>query len=207
MRSFRRPSSSLFPAVLAASFLGLVAGCLFIDNPNQLAPGTGGAGGAGGADDGGAEAATPPTDGPTVCSKYGGYAGAEAIVGDLMTTLDADCRISPFFTTLDSTQQGHLHDCTVKQVAVLMQCPGIRYDVDNSGVACRDMQAAHAGLGIRADDFNAFLDDMATAFHTAGVDAADVDSMIGALHFLQSDVEDNSAPGLSKSICPGGGGS
>lgn len=94
----------------------------------------------------------------------------------------------------------------MKQIAVLMRCPGIVYDVDSDGATCRDMKTAHQGRGIRNEDFNAVLDDVVGALLANGIHQDDIDAMAPALLALRADIVTNSAPGLAKPICDGGQG-
>ena len=126
-------------------------------------------------------------------------------MGDLVGVLVADCRISTFFTSLTPARQKHLGDCLTKQVAVLLRCPGIKYDVDNNGVDCREMKAAHHGLAIRQSDFDALIGDLVTTLKTDGVSDDDIKALSPALLFLKTDIVTNSAPELSKGICKDGG--
>lgn len=188
----------------------LVGGCLFIDNPSATsASGTSGSGssasGTGGA--GGASASATGTGGvglPPLCTKYGGYPTVEKVVGDLVGALVADCRISPFFTSLTPAKQQHLGDCLTKQVAVLMHCPNIKYDTDSTGAECRDMKVSHKGLGIRKEDFDALLEDVVATLTKDGVAKEDIAAMAPALQYLRDDIVTNSAPGPTKPICDAG---
>ena len=200
--------------IVAGVVSGLLAAC-YIDNPNA-ASGVADSGtktDAAAADSGTADgsitadgAVTPGGDaGPSLCTKYGGYSKMEVVVGDLFNALVADCRISRFFTMLTSERQGHVYDCLVKQVAVVMGCPGIRYDVDNNGLECRDMVTSHKGLSIRSADFDALVLDLVTVMLKDGVAQADIDSIAPSLLSLRNDIVTNSAPGNGKAICDAGG--
>ncbi|MEP7122824.1 MAG: group 1 truncated hemoglobin [Byssovorax sp.] len=190
----------------------LLGGCLFIDNPNATsATGTSAASssasGTGGADSGtGSSSGTGGMGLPPLCTKYGGYGTVEVVVGHLVGALVADCRISPFFTSLTPARQQHLGDCLTKQVAVLMHCPGIKYDTDSNGGECRDMKASHKGLGVRADDFDALIEDVVATLTKDGVTKEDIAAMAPALLYLKDDIVTNSAPGPAKSICDAGAG-
>jgi hypothetical protein len=192
----------------------LLGGCLFIDNPNATsASGTSSSGssasGTGGAGGGNETASATGTGGmglPPLCVKYGGYSTVEKVVGDLVGALVADCRISPFFTSLTPAKQQHLGDCLTKQVAVLMHCPGIKYDTDSTGGECRDMKASHKGLGVRADDFDALIEDVVATLTKDGVAKEDIAAMAPALLYLKDDIVTNSAPGSAKQICDAGAG-
>ena len=144
--------------------------------------------------------------GPPLCEKYGGYATVEAVVADLIAAIVADCRISRFFTVLPPDRVTHVQDCLVKQVAVVMRCPGIRYDVDNAGVSCRDMRTSHAGLSIRQADLEALVEDLALVLARKGVAREDIDRLGGSLLALREDIVTNSAPGSGRSICGGDAG-
>lgn len=197
------PSTRL--AVLASSLAVTLVGCLFIDNPNAVSTTGTSSTGAGGGEisDGGRDSGDD--DGgplaPSLCTKYGGYDTVAKVVGDLVGTIFADCRISIHFTSLKPDRQLHVVDCLTKQVAVLMHCPGIKYDIDSNGVECRDMKATHKGLSIREEDFNALLDDVVTTLTADGVAKEDIDALAPGLLFLKDDIVTNSAPHLSKPIC------
>ena len=142
----------------------------------------------------------------SLCEKYGGYGTVEVVVRDLVEALVADCRVGRFFTSLDTTRQLHLYDCLVKQVAVVMRCPGIRYDVDNAGAECRDMKSSHKGLSIRGSDFDALIEDLVAVLRKDGVAQADIDSIAPSILGLRDDIVTNSAPGNAKGACDAGGG-
>lgn len=198
------------PAGVALVTIATVfAGCLFIDNPGPAEStsttdtSVGGSGGGAPSDAGSDADAIAP---PPLCDKYGGYATVEAVVGLLVGNLVADCRISAFFTALTPERQQHLGDCLTKQVAVLMHCPGIKYDTDSNGADCRDMKTTHHGLGIRATDFDALIEDVVATLQQAGVEQADIEAMAPALLFLKDDIVTNSAPGAAKDTCDAGDG-
>lgn len=197
--------------VLGAVLMAVVLAACFIDNPDSAAPSPDAAAldaTADGATSGNAADARP--DGrldaaPPLCTKYGGYGTIETVVGDLFGALVADCRISRFFTGLTTERKGHLYDCLVKQVAVTMGCPGIKYDVDNAGLDCRDMVSSHKGLSIRSADFDALIQDLVTVMLKDGVAQADIDAVAPSLLALRNDIVTNSAPSHGKAVCDAGG--
>jgi hypothetical protein len=208
---------SFVRTALAASLLGFAlvgvagAGC-YLDNPAPSARSESGAGDAAvdasSSDTGGADAVSPPPAddaGPALCTKYGGYATVEAVVDQLVGALVADCRISPFFTTLAAPRVAHVRDCLVKQVAVVLGCPGIRYDVDNAGVECRDMKTSHKTLSIRQADFDALVQDLVAVLVKSGVAQTDIDAIAPSILALRNDIVTNSAPGSGHAICDAGG--
>ncbi len=189
-----------------ASLVGV--GC-YIDNPNAAKPSAPDAGAyvdAAGDSATASDGGEPDADrGPPLCTKYGGYPTMEKVVADLFGALVADCRVSRFFTGLSAERQTHLYDCLVKQVAVLMRCPDIRYDVDNAGAECRDMKVSHKGLAIRGADFDALVQDLVVVLQKDGVTQADIDSIAPSLLGLRGDIVTNSAPGNAR-VCDAGGG-
>lgn len=188
---------------MAAAF---VVGACFIDNPSKRTEPTVDGAAVDAASDGASDGGDAEASGPSLCEKYGGYATMEIVVRDLFRELVADCRISRFFTGLTPPRQAHLYDCLVKQVAVVMRCPGIRYDVDNEGVECLDMRSSHKGLSIRGSDFDALIQDLVRVLQRDGVAQADIDAIAPSLLMLRDDVVTNSAPGHGKLICDAGGG-
>lgn len=190
-----------FSPTLSAAFLATcLAGC-FVDNPDAVAPGVDAGTPADARDAATADAAPPATP---LCTKYGGFGTVQAIIDGLFQSLLADCRISKFFSSLTPDRQLHLYDCLVDQVAVVMGCPGIRYDVDSNGVECRDMRASHKGLAIRNEDFDALVGDLVGVLQGLQVEQADIEALAPTLEGLRSDVVTNSAPGLAKPACDAG---
>ncbi len=190
------------PFVIAALVSASFAAC-FVDNPNEVAP-KADASAAVDAHDDAALANDAAPSGPTLCEKYGGFVTVQRIIEGLFSRLLADCRISKFFSTLSAERQLHLFDCLVDQVAVVMGCPGIRYDVDSNGVDCRDMRTTHKGLAIRSEDFDALVGDLVGVLQGLGVEQADIAALAPTLESLRGDIVTNSAPGLAKPICDAG---
>ena len=201
-----KTSSCRWSALVSLSALAaVVSPACFVDNPDQLAP-TSDAGLSYADAEAVVDAGSDAMPAQTLCLKYGGYPTVEVIIGNLFKSLVADCRISKFFTTLTTERQGHLYDCLVDQVAVVLGCPGIKYDVDNQGVDCRDMRTAHHGLAIRGDDFDALVEDLVTVLQDLQVDPNDIAALAPTLESLRSDIVTNSAPGSAKPICDGDAG-
>ncbi len=203
------------PFVTVVLALATVAGAsCFIDNPGAPPAGatstlgTSTSDGTGGRDGGAMGTGGIPCDaGPqSLCDKYGGYDTIQAVVNDFMARIAADCRIAGFFSALPPDHLQHFSDCLVKQLAVMTHCACIAYDVDSNGVACRDMKSSHMGLGIRAQDYQAFVEDVSKSFLSAGFSMMEVSGLQAPLDFYTVDIVDNSAPGYSKATCDGGDG-
>ncbi|MEJ7733468.1 MAG: hypothetical protein WKG00_30270 [Polyangiaceae bacterium] len=141
----------------------------------------------------------------TLCAKYGGQATADLLAGEVVQTFVADCRIGVFFSSLSAERAKHVRDCLAKQIGVLLKCPGVKYDFDQAGVACRDMKVTHARLGITEDDFAASVEGVVTVLQGAGVEQADIDALAPAILFLDGDIVQSARRGLSQDACGGGG--
>jgi hypothetical protein len=151
------------------------------------------------------DSALPMIDaGPSICARYGGYATAEKLTKEAVTAVASDCRISRFFASLDAKKSAHLVDCLTKQVAVILGCEGVRYDVDNAGARCLGMQESHRALSIRNQDMDAFIEDLVTVLQTSGVVQVDIDAIAPGILSLRGDIVTNSAPGNGKSVCDAG---
>jgi hypothetical protein len=178
---------------------GLFAAGCFIDNPNAIKPTNQQDASDVGVDAGvdvGVDAAAP-----TICDRYGGYGTAKKLVADLTVALGADCRINRYFTALSAERLAHLSDCLTKQVAVVMGCKGIRYDVDNLGNACLDMISSHKNLAIQEQDFDALIEDLVKVLSANKVAQADIELLAPRLLATKGDIVTNSAPGNNRSIC------
>jgi hypothetical protein len=180
----------------------LGANACFIDNPNRIATAQRDAQ----ASDTGAFVSTVATvdRGPSLCSLYGGYPTAEKLASAAVTEVLADCRINRFFSGLDAVRAAHLTDCLGKQIGVILGCPGVRYDIDNSGVECKSMRLAHRTAAIRDEDMDAFIEDLIAVLNRNGVAQADIDAIAPGILSLRGDVVTNSAPGYGKSSCEAG---
>jgi hypothetical protein len=140
-----------------------------------------------------------------MCARYGGYVMVEKLTKAAVGAVVADCRISHFFAATLSDKDGkrapHLVDCLTKQVAVILGCQGIRYDVDNAGARCLGMLEAHRSLSIRNQDMDVFIEDLVAVLQSAGVAQPDIDAIAPGILALRGDIVTNSAPGNGKTVC------
>ncbi|MDC0672989.1 hypothetical protein [Nannocystis radixulma] len=90
-----------------------------------------------------------------LCERLGGEPGIGELVTGALAVILADDKINGYFLNSD-VDGNHLGECLVKQLGAVAGCPGVEYD-------CQDMTAAHAGLGISANDFMDFAIDFSTA--------------------------------------------
>jgi len=133
------------------------------------APDAGAAAGGGPGAGGGARA--------TLFSRLGGMDGIRALVDELALHLAADDRVQGFFADTDFRRfKAHL----VVQLCAL------------TGGPCRDrgrsLRAVHAGRGIRAAHFDAFLEDVAGALETLRAGERERDELLGALRRLEPEI-------------------
>jgi len=105
--------------------------------------------------------------------------GIQAVVTDFLGRVEADSKINGYFlnTSVDAT---HLSDCLVKQIGSLAGGPE-KYD-------CKSMSAAHSGLAISKNDFDDLVGDLSAALVAAQVGKSDIDTILGALGEMSSDI-------------------
>lgn len=153
------------------------------------------------------DAAGPSGDASSVsCGKFGNFGNLQAAMTNLVQGLLLDCRIAPFFASLDQLAQGHMRDCLSNQLGELMHCAGVTYNGshDSDGGLCRDMTTAHLGLGISDADFNAMMSDITEVLGQAGISAADIAQIAPALLSLKPQIEASDAGTLTENTCEGG---
>ncbi|MBK9648282.1 MAG: group 1 truncated hemoglobin [Deltaproteobacteria bacterium] len=110
-----------------------------------------------------------------------GHAAVSAVIDAMLGYVAADARINSFFATTDLA---NLRALLIEQVC------------DATGGYCtysgRDMVAAHAGLCIGADDFNALVDDLLKGLTDLGVPyAVDGSELIDPLLFALLDMQED----------------
>jgi hypothetical protein len=163
--------------IVALAAGGVVAAaCNAGDDTLPGNPYDGGASSSGGGDgtvDGLAEPDTLLPPGAPLCAKYGADIAGK-VANTLIANVSADCRISAYFAGLqDGT---HFADCLTKQIGTFFQCPGVVYDKDSQGKACRSMLDAHKNVNpqIRNADFSAFVEDAIAAMRANGIADPDI---------------------------------
>jgi hypothetical protein len=138
----------------------------------------------------------------TLCAKYGGAPGIErAIKQHVLEELASDCTVGLHFTMLPANRLARFGDCLTYQAQELFGCPGVRYAASKSpnGLPCRDMRAAHAGLGLSTGDFDAVMADVAGGLLKAGVSQDDIATVAPALLRLEAEIVESSTPAPSRS--------
>jgi hemoglobin len=123
------------------------------------------------------DSAPPPTE--AVYDRLGKAKGVDTVVTDFLSRVTADPKINGYFlnSTLDAAR---LKDCLVKQIGSATGGPE-KYE-------CRGMKEAHAGLGISKQDFDDLVGHLSAALTAAEVDQKDIDTILGVLGPMESDV-------------------
>lgn len=120
--------------------------------------------------------AAPPE---TIYDRLGSDKGVKAIVDDFYSRLTNDTQINGYFLNA-SLDADNLKACLVKQIGKLTGGPDT-YD-------CKDMKAAHAGLGISQSDFDDLVKDLTDALAAAKVSKTDIDKIVAVLGPMADDV-------------------
>ena len=157
-----------------------------------------------GADAGGAGGAGPQQ---SLCEKYGGEDNVATVVEmNVIGAIAADCRISAHFTELPADDFTHVVECLTTQVQELFGCEGIIYagSESSTGMPCRSMIEAHAGLGISKGDFDALIEDVVSGLTEAGVEDADIAAAAPALLSLEDAIVEDESTAETKAACAGG---
>lgn len=168
---------------------------------------------------------TPPADSGgnqtrNICLTVGdgdpakGAAGVDGVIDQFIGKVVADCAINQYFTVLQAAQVKHLDECLKIQVKELLGCPGFTYagSKDTAGVACRDMKAAHVGLGITEPDYDALVADLLAVTPDAVKSHPDFANVAGVLIAPKNQdgtvknavIENKASTTLGKSACDGG---
>lgn len=129
--------------------------------------------------DGGGDAAPD-----TLYQRLGGAAGIRGVVEDFVARVSADPAINGYFLNA-SVDGDRLVTCLVKQLGHATGGPETYPD---PAAGCRDMAAAHAGLGISTNDFNDLVTHLVDALGQAGVVTADIDAITAVLAPMAGDI-------------------
>jgi hemoglobin len=109
--------------------------------------------------------------------RLGGKDAITAVVDDFVANVVADDRINKYFAKADPAK---LKEHLVNQIC------------EASGGPCKyegkDMKAAHAGMGITDEDFNALVEDLKKALDKHNVGAEEQEALLGALAPMKGDI-------------------
>ena len=118
-----------------------------------------------------------------LCVKVGGYAAVQKIASETVTSMSNDCRMGGYFAALGADAKQHMVECFQVYMGATFDCTGVSYigSKDSKGAACRDMKTAHNGLGITADDFLAFRQDIVATMGANKMQTTDVNRVMDLL--------------------------
>lgn len=125
-----------------------------------------------------AEPTTPaPADNRTLFERLGGQPAIDAVVHELVVTTKADPRISQYFTNTEPDKLEKAMDDHICSI---------------TGGGCtykgKTMLAAHTGMKLRPQDFDAFMEDLAKVLHKFNVPAREGKEVIDAFTGMRPDV-------------------
>jgi len=118
-----------------------------------------------------------PVQQTSLYDRLGGKPAIEAVVNQFIQNVVADDRINAFFANVDA------NDLSAKLVDQICQA---------SGGPCtytgRDMKAAHQGMGVKDEHFNALVEDLIAALDQFNVPEREKNELLGALGPMKGDI-------------------
>ena len=109
--------------------------------------------------------------------RLGGYKAIVAVVDDFVGNVAADRRINRFFAKANIPR--------LKQSLVDQICAAAGGNCIYTG---RDMKSAHAGMGIRSQDFNALVADLTKTLRKFKVPAKEQGQLLAVLGPMKKDI-------------------
>ncbi len=109
--------------------------------------------------------------------RLGGKPAIAAVVNDFVGAVGRDKRISGFFAKADI---GNLKTRLVEQICAVTGGP--------CSYGGRDMKAAHAGLGIRAEDFSALVEDLGATLNKRKIPKKEQSELVSLLAPLRDQI-------------------
>lgn len=117
--------------------------------------------------------------GDSVFARLGGSPGVDRLVEALLDEVYADTRIAFLF---EETDRENLHSVIVEQVCA------------ETGGPCTyqglDMRAAHSGLDIRHDEFDAFVEDLIVAMERVGIPTSTQNKVLAIFAPMRENIVD-----------------
>ncbi|HET7730655.1 MAG TPA: group 1 truncated hemoglobin [Usitatibacter sp.] len=114
----------------------------------------------------------------TLYERLGGNPGITAIVSDIVDAHIANPVVGRHFSKLKDV-------ALTKRMARDFFCAGAGGPEKYAG---KDMRAAHKGMNINDDEFDAVVDDVMVVLTRHGIDEATKKDVLGILHSLKSEV-------------------
>jgi len=127
-------------------------------------------------------AQTAPTmmtadSGDTVFDHFGGKAGVGKVIDDFLVIWQADPRIS-----------GRLADADVDRLGALLKEQVTQLTGGPAMYSGKDMQTAHAQMGLHNVDFNALAEDLQLSMEKNGIPSRDQNKLLAKLAPMQKQI-------------------
>jgi len=113
----------------------------------------------------------------TLYQRLGGAERIAAIMDDAVDRHAVNPALAPRFRSKDLPR--------LKQLATQFFCAGAGGPQKYEG---RDLRTAHAGMNVSEQEFLATIDDIVAALSGQGVEAAEVNEIVGLLHSMKGEV-------------------
>src|SRR5262245_60420374 len=113
----------------------------------------------------------------TLYQRLGGYKAIQAVVDEAVKNIAADKRINQFFANANIPR---LRRQLADQICMASGGPCVYRG--------RSMKAAHRGLGVDGDDFNALVEDLGKALNKFRVPAREQRELVALLAPLKKDI-------------------
>ncbi len=120
---------------------------------------------------------TPPPDDRPLFDRLGGKPAIAAVVHEFVATTGADPRISQYFMNTDKPKLEAAMDDHICSITG-----------GNCTYSGKTMLAAHTGMKLRPEDFEAFMDDLGKTLAKLNVPARETGEVIAAFRSMQADV-------------------
>jgi hemoglobin len=117
---------------------------------------------------------------PTLYTRLGGTVAIASVVDTFLTEVLADTVINARFNTLPGPRVVALRQNLIDQI-----CAGTGGPCTYMG---KSMLAAHTGMNIRQEEFNALVGDLITALDKHNVPEAEKTELLGVLGPMQTDI-------------------
>ena len=127
-----------------------------------------------------AAAAAAASDGPSLYKRLGGYDAIAAVTDDFLGRLLTDARFTKFFTGASNDSKARIRQHIVDQLCMATGGPCF--------YTGRSMKAAHSGLGITEDDWNAAVADLVATLNKFKVPEKEQGELAAILATVKGDI-------------------
>lgn len=125
-------------------------------------------------------AAPAASQGPSLYKRLGGYDAIAAVTDDFIGRLLTDARFTKFFTGASNDSKARIRQHIVDQLCMATGGPCL--------YTGRSMKAAHAGLGITEDDWNAAVGDLVATLNKFKVPEKEQGELAAILATVKGDI-------------------